>query len=62
MKSVLLFTLLSAISPILHECSRSNRGKQLGKVAVPEFDGPGSIAAFALLIGVAALIFNRYRN
>jgi hypothetical protein len=29
---------------------------------VPEFDGPGGIAAAALLVSVVAVLFNRSRN
>lgn len=29
---------------------------------VPEFDGPGGIAAIALLVSVGAILFSRSRN
>jgi hypothetical protein len=29
--------------------------------AVPEFDGPGGVAAIALLVGIVALLYNRMR-
>ena len=31
-------------------------------VPVPEFDGPGGIAAIALLVSVVAILFSRSRN
>jgi hypothetical protein len=61
MKSTLLFGAGTVLAPVFHECSRG-RGKQPGNVTVPESDGPGSVAALAPVVGVAVLIFNRYRK
>jgi hypothetical protein len=37
-------------------------GPRGGPASAPEIDGPGGVAAIALLVGVGLIAYNRYKN
>jgi len=40
----------------------ADSGSAAGPVGTPELDGPGGLAAIALLVSIAVVLFNRSRS
>lgn len=61
-----IFVWLATVSEVLALGSPGGAGRGIGgggpTTSAPEIDGPGGVAAIALLVGAGLIAYNRYKN